>query len=62
MNDEKDYLSVDRIDVYVLLGCGAGFGLDICKVREDFIIGEIGGFGLDDLDVMGTVNSNIMYA
>lgn len=33
----------------MFLGCGAGFGAGGGKVVEDFVIGEHGGLGFEDL-------------
>jgi len=37
------------LEVLVFLGCGAGFGAEGGEVVEDFVVGEHGGLGFEDL-------------
>ena len=43
------YFFDHRVDVGVFLGRGAGFGGVRREVCEDFVVGEDGGLGFEDL-------------
>lgn len=49
MQGEGEYLFEYCLDVFVLLGGRAGFCAGGGKVGEDFIVGEDGGLGFEDL-------------
>lgn len=43
------YFFEDGVDIRVFLGSGAGLCAGCCKVGEDFVVGEDGGLGFEDL-------------
>ena len=47
-----NYLFDDCGDICVLLGGGAGFGAGFFDMSEDFVVGENGGLGFEDLGNM----------
>lgn len=45
----EGYFFEHGVDIRVVLGSGAGFCPVGRKVREDFVVGEDGGLGFEDL-------------
>ena len=48
----EEYLFYDGGDICVVLRGGAGFGAGFFDMGDDFIVGENGGLGFEDLGSM----------